>query len=78
MQRSKTTGRDVAVEMAAHRPVAIGTKGTVGSLVMQEIQYFNRLELELHCRDCSKKPHCRPIVGPRTGRSGFQVLDIGI
>lgn len=26
-------------------PIAIGTKGTVGSLVMQEIEYFNRLDL---------------------------------
>lgn len=26
-------------------PVAIGTTGTVGSLIMQEIEYFSRLEL---------------------------------
>ncbi|KAL0306392.1 UNVERIFIED_CONTAM: hypothetical protein Sradi_6056500 [Sesamum radiatum] len=26
-------------------PVAIGTRGTVGSLIMQEIEYFSRLEM---------------------------------
>lgn len=30
---------------AKSNPVAIGTRGTVGSLIMQEIDYFSRLEL---------------------------------
>ncbi|KAB2086309.1 hypothetical protein E1A91_A04G022900v1 [Gossypium mustelinum] len=64
MQRSKSSGQNVAVDMAAHHPIEIGTKGTVGSLVMQEIEYFNMLELELSSRESSKKPHGRPIVGP--------------
>ncbi|KAE8691884.1 hypothetical protein F3Y22_tig00110865pilonHSYRG00313 [Hibiscus syriacus] len=50
MQRSKSSGQNVAVEVAAHRPVEIGTKGTVGSLVLQEIEYFDRVR--------------RSIVGP--------------
>lgn len=31
--------------MVQSYPVAIGTRGTVGSLVMREIDYFSRLEL---------------------------------
>ncbi|KAH1042358.1 hypothetical protein GYH30_024584 [Glycine max] len=31
-------------EMAEFPPVEIGTRGTVGSLLMQEIEYFSRLE----------------------------------
>ncbi|XP_047180953.1 uncharacterized protein LOC124847488 [Vigna umbellata] len=31
--------------MAEFPPVEIGTRGTVGSLLMQEIEYFSRLEL---------------------------------
>ena len=32
-------------KMAAFPPVEIGTRGTVGSLVLKEIEYFNQLEL---------------------------------
>ncbi|KAI3702969.1 hypothetical protein L6452_28723 [Arctium lappa] len=31
-------------KMASETPVKIGTKGTVGSLMMKEIEYFNKLE----------------------------------
>ncbi|KAL5150803.1 hypothetical protein HKD37_13G037357 [Glycine soja] len=41
-----------AVEMAA--PVAIGTRGTIGSLVRKEIEYFTKFELER--RASSQKP----------------------
>lgn len=40
--------------MAQSYPVAIGTTGTVGSLIMQEIDYFSRLELG--GRSSSNKP----------------------
>ncbi|KAK8369012.1 hypothetical protein V6Z12_A01G082800 [Gossypium hirsutum] len=46
MQRSRTSTKSVPVEMAtaiANPPVEIGTRGTVGSLVMQEIEYFSQL-----------------------------------
>ncbi|XWS11199.1 hypothetical protein CRYUN_Cryun38cG0063600 [Craigia yunnanensis] len=75
MHRSKTSAKNVPdIEMAALPPVEVGTRGTVGSLIMQEIEYFSRLELS--CRDSSKNPHLnvrdvassssqsRPIVGP--------------
>ncbi|XP_071727209.1 uncharacterized protein [Rutidosis leptorrhynchoides] len=29
-------------------PIKIGTKGTVGSLMMKELEYFNRLEVQSH------------------------------
>ncbi|XP_022714605.1 uncharacterized protein LOC111274269 [Durio zibethinus] len=32
--------------MAAAAPVAIGTRGTVGSLLKKEIEYFTKFELE--------------------------------
>ncbi|MBA0850381.1 hypothetical protein Goshw_028881 [Gossypium schwendimanii] len=63
MQRSRTSTKSVPVEMAtaiANPPVEIGTRGTVGSLVMQEIEYFS--QLELRSKDSSKKPHSN--VGP--------------
>lgn len=40
---------------AAHPPVEIGTRGTVGSLVMREIEYFSRLDSS--SPDSSKNPH---------------------
>ncbi|XVF03920.1 hypothetical protein REPUB_Repub05bG0035100 [Reevesia pubescens] len=66
MLRSKTSAKNVSVEMAANPPVEIGTRGTVGSLVMQEIEYFNQLELS------SKKPHSN-----RTDQLGVQGSVIG-
>lgn len=39
---------------AQSNPVAIGTRGSVGSLIMQEIEYFSRLELG--GRSSSNKP----------------------
>ena len=38
----------------AHTPVEIGTRGTVGSLIMKEIKYFSQLELS--CQGSSQKP----------------------
>ncbi|OIV91935.1 hypothetical protein TanjilG_00603 [Lupinus angustifolius] len=32
--------------MAAQAPVSIGTRGTIGSLVMKEIEYFTKFELD--------------------------------
>ncbi|KAL4566824.1 hypothetical protein LXL04_030949 [Taraxacum kok-saghyz] len=34
-------------KMATKPPVEIGTKGTVGSLIIQEIEYFNKLEINI-------------------------------
>ncbi|KAK6283585.1 PREDICTED: uncharacterized protein LOC18597122 [Theobroma cacao] len=42
-------------KMAAATPVAIGTRGTVGSLLKKEIEYFTKFELE--GRGSCWKPH---------------------
>lgn len=34
--------------MGAVVPLAVGTRGTVGSLLMKEIEYFTKLEVENH------------------------------
>lgn len=41
-------------EMAGLPPVEIGTRGTVASLIMQEIQYFSRIELNSQDRSQKK------------------------
>ncbi|XVF77551.1 hypothetical protein PTKIN_Ptkin14bG0054100 [Pterospermum kingtungense] len=56
MSTSKTSAKNITdTEMAAHPPVEIGTRGTVGYLVTQEIEYFSR-------RDSSKKPHLNHVT----------------
>ena len=42
---------DEAEKMPAYNPIEIGTRGTVGSLVMKEIEYFNQLELSTRSND---------------------------
>ncbi|TYK13056.1 uncharacterized protein E5676_scaffold255G006580 [Cucumis melo var. makuwa] len=45
MSRSRSFSEKMGGAVA---PLAIGTRGTVGSLVMKEIEYFTNLELERH------------------------------
>lgn len=52
MYKSGPSDTETPQKMAA--PVKVGTKGTVGSLIMQEIEYFRRVELS--CRGSSQKP----------------------
>ncbi|KAJ7967666.1 Patatin [Quillaja saponaria] len=62
-------------KMAAIAPVAIGTRGTVGSLVRKEIEYFSKLELDR--RGSSQKPQEQfaDMVSSREySRSWFLVL----
>ncbi|KAL6270503.1 hypothetical protein ACE6H2_027414 [Prunus campanulata] len=44
MSKSSTIANRDAAKMAAYAPVEIGTRGTVGSLIMKEIEHFSRLE----------------------------------
>lgn len=73
MYKPSNTPTNDAEKMAAYTPVEIGTRGTVGSLVMKEIEYFSRLELssqgnskktQSHVADitCSYS-HSRPTFG---------------
>ncbi|KAK3024275.1 hypothetical protein RJ639_043137 [Escallonia herrerae] len=52
MYKSSNIASKVPETMATKFPVEIGTRGTVGSLIMQEIEYFSRLELD--CRESSQ------------------------
>lgn len=73
MRQSSTKAPKVPGEMTAHKPVEIGARGTVGALIMKEIEYFSRLELS--CQNSSRKPqfhitnmassssHARPTFG---------------
>lgn len=45
MHKPSTIATTDADKMAAYSPVEIGTRGTVGSLVMKEIEYFSQFEL---------------------------------
>lgn len=40
------SSNNMTLKHAADAPIKIGTKGTVGSLMMKEIEYFNRLEVQ--------------------------------
>ncbi|KAL6314144.1 hypothetical protein AAG906_011885 [Vitis piasezkii] len=61
--------------MAAQNPVEIGTRGTVGSLIMQEIEYFSRLEIGR--KDCSQKPQCPEKEEERQQAPTKHVFDSG-
>ncbi|KAL6332232.1 hypothetical protein AAG906_001947 [Vitis piasezkii] len=52
-------------------PVEVGTRGTVGSLVMKEIEYFSRLELDRHGSGSSQRSqaHVVDVASGSTGRS---------
>ena len=56
MHKSSILAANVTEEIAEYTPVEIGTRGTVGSLVMQEIEYFSRIELNSHDRSQKIKP----------------------
>lgn len=54
MYKPSTISTTDPEKMVAYNPVEIGTRGTVGSLVMKEIEYFSQLELS--SRSNSEKP----------------------
>ncbi|KAM1347818.1 hypothetical protein ACFX2H_036703 [Malus domestica] len=54
---------------AGTAPIAVGTRGTVGSLVRREIEYFSKLELDPHGSSSSMKP-LGQILGFTSGDSG--------
>ncbi|WOH04207.1 hypothetical protein DCAR_0623616 [Daucus carota subsp. sativus] len=59
--KSSTSSLSTMKRMDGKPPAGIGTKGTVGSLVLQEIEYFRQLEMK--CReDLRKKPEPK-VVG---------------
>ncbi|KAB2600972.1 hypothetical protein D8674_001977 [Pyrus ussuriensis x Pyrus communis] len=65
---------------AATAPIAIGTRGTVGSLVLKEIEYFSKIELDRRGSSSSMKPLGQILgltsggSGSHCGKSGFRLL----
>ncbi|KAJ1405598.1 hypothetical protein SESBI_25740 [Sesbania bispinosa] len=51
--------------MAAPTPVAIGTRGTIGSLVRKEIEYFAKFELDKLGNSQKPQPHFVDMVSNR-------------
>ncbi|KAL9441510.1 hypothetical protein AB3S75_020078 [Citrus x aurantiifolia] len=74
MFKSSSFTTEVPENMAApaHTPVEVGTRGTVGSLIMKEIEYFSQLELrsqdgswrpQTHVTEmASSSSHCGPTA----------------
>lgn len=54
MYKSSTTATEDSKKMATQTPAEIGTRGTVGSLIMKEMEYFSQLESS--CQQSSQKP----------------------
>lgn len=54
------TSSFIPEKMATKLPVEIGTKGTVGSLIIQEIEYFNRLEIPVAAQTRKNGRHTKP------------------
>ncbi|KEH28417.1 hypothetical protein MTR_5g092085 [Medicago truncatula] len=61
--RSITLDASDTKEMAEFPPVDIGTRGTVASLIMQEIEYFSRIESNSQDRSQRNKSHQITDVG---------------
>lgn len=62
-------------KMAGIAPVAIGTRGTVGSLVRKEIEYFRKLQIDQY--GSSQKPQGQVVDMASTGghfRPSFRFL----
>ncbi|CAK7338428.1 unnamed protein product [Dovyalis caffra] len=72
MHKSSTIATRVSEGMAAQNPVQIGTRGTVGSLIMQEIKYFSQLELS--CQETSQKPQRHITAAASTGNESKTTL----
>lgn len=65
---SSTTATEAPEEIAAGTPVEIGTRGTIGSLILREIEYFSQRELSR--QGSSKKPELRITdLGSSSGHS---------
>lgn len=66
--KSSPTTTKFPEKMPAIVPVAIGTRGTVGSLVRKEIEYFRKIEID-GCGS-SRKPQGQIVdMASTTGRS---------
>ncbi|POO00401.1 hypothetical protein TorRG33x02_038140 [Trema orientale] len=69
MYKPSTISTTDAVKMAPYNPVEIGTRGTVGSLVMKEIEYFSQLELSSHGNLEKPRSHVTDMASSSSGIS---------
>lgn len=66
--KSSSNALQIPLKMTAKTtPVEIGTRGTVGSLILQEIEFFS--QLELRSQESSHKPSQLPTDNPSTSSS---------
>ena len=63
-----------AKKMASYNPMEIGTRGTVGSLVMKEIEYFSQLELSNHCNSEKPRPQDTDTASSSSSHSSKPTL----
>ncbi|XP_019171514.1 PREDICTED: uncharacterized protein LOC109167064 [Ipomoea nil] len=58
----------------ASAPVEVGTRGTIGSLLKKEIEYFRKLEMEFSCGGSPLKPQSSVGGGSSSSWPGFGFL----
>lgn len=62
--------------MSAPAPVAIGTRGTIGSLVRKEIEYFTKIESDKLGSSQKSHPHFVNMVSSKTKTSFWMLLKL--
>ncbi|KAF8021801.1 hypothetical protein BT93_G2057 [Corymbia citriodora subsp. variegata] len=60
MDKSRPSDTESPQKMAT--PVEIGSKGTIGSLIMQEIEYFRRVEFSSGENSQKPRPHTTDLA----------------
>ncbi|XP_062088730.1 uncharacterized protein LOC133795291 [Humulus lupulus] len=69
--KAKISTTKFSEKMASTAPIAIGTRGTVGSLVRKEIEYFTKLELDRHGNSGKPRgPQILDMASSTTSRRG--------
>ncbi|CAL5199504.1 unnamed protein product [Lathyrus oleraceus] len=62
------------MRMSTPAPVAIGTRGTIGSLVRKEIEYFTKIELNKSGNSQNSQPYFVNMVSSKTKTSFWMLL----
>ncbi|AES92605.1 hypothetical protein MtrunA17_Chr4g0074631 [Medicago truncatula] len=62
------------MRMGALAPVAIGTRGTIGSLVRKEIEYFTKVELDKFGNSQKPQPNSNVNMVSSKAKSSFLML----
>lgn len=77
MYKPSTISTTDAEKMASYNPVEIGTRGTVGSLVLKEIEYFSQLELSSHGNLEKPRSHVTDMASSSTSISHASKPNVG-